>query len=186
MMIQVQNFQSLLQAKINLHFALRSSLFSAPRKFDKNTQRMATNRYYLINYRCEKGCQSMSFWTILRSETPNDIPFYPKISVKCFKRGTASARIVGVVLALNILRNRFFLQGDTRFVYLHWCKWCTYFLRIQSVLLQWAVNESVCLNDEGKLTVWKWKRMLKHATTWHHIPHHRTWAYSAAYAIHES
>ena len=47
------------------------------------------------------------------------IPFYPKISVKCFKRGTVSARIVGLVLALNILRNGFFLQVDTRFVYLH-------------------------------------------------------------------
>ena len=34
MMIQVQNFQSLLQAKIYLHFAVRNSLFA------KNTQRM--------------------------------------------------------------------------------------------------------------------------------------------------
>ena len=34
MMIQVQNFQSLLQAKIYLHFAVRNSLFG------KNTQRM--------------------------------------------------------------------------------------------------------------------------------------------------
>ena len=34
LMIQVQNFQSLLQAKIYLHFALRNSLFSAPRKVD--------------------------------------------------------------------------------------------------------------------------------------------------------
>ena len=154
-----------------------------------NCQKYSTHGYkqvLFINYRCKKGCQSTSFWTILRSEKPNNIPFYPKISVKCFKRGTASARIVGIVLALNILRNGFFLQVDTRIVYLHWCKWCTYFLRFHSVLLQWAVNESVCLNDEGKLTVWKWKRMLKHATTWHLIPHHQTWAYSAAHAIHES
>ena len=90
------------------------------------------------------------------------------------------------MLALNILRNGFFLQVDTRFVHLHWCKWCTYFLRFHSVFLQWAVNKSVCLNDEGKLTVWKWKQMLKHATTWHLIPHQQTWAYSAAHAIHES
>ena len=48
MMIQVQNFQSLLQAKIYLHFAVRNSLFSAPRKVDKNTQRMVTNRYYSL------------------------------------------------------------------------------------------------------------------------------------------
>ena len=48
MMIQVQYFQSLLQAKINLHFALKNSLFSAPRKVDKKTQRMATNRYHSL------------------------------------------------------------------------------------------------------------------------------------------
>ena len=54
MMIQVQNFQSLLQAKIYSHFALRSSLFSAPRKVDKNTQRMVTNRYYSLTIDAEK------------------------------------------------------------------------------------------------------------------------------------
>ena len=43
-MIQVQYFQSLLQAKIYLHFALRNSLFSASQKVDKNAQRLATNR----------------------------------------------------------------------------------------------------------------------------------------------
>ena len=53
----------------------------------------------------------------------------------------------------------FFLRVDARFVYLHWCKWCTYFLRFHSVLLLWVVNKSVCLNDERKMTVWKWKRM---------------------------
>ena len=54
MMIQVQNFQSLLQAKIYLHFALRNSLFSAPRKVDKNTQRMVTNRYYSLTIDAKK------------------------------------------------------------------------------------------------------------------------------------
>ena len=57
MMIQAQYFQTLLQAKIYLNFVLRNSPFSAPRKVDKNTQRMVTKRYY---YRCEKGCQSTS------------------------------------------------------------------------------------------------------------------------------
>ena len=32
--------------------------------------------------------------------------------------------------------------------------------------------------------VWKRKRMFKHATTWHHMPHHQKCAYSAAHAIH--
>ena len=54
MMIQVQYFQSLLQAKIYLHFALRSSLFSAPRQVDKNTQRMVTNRYYSLTVDTKK------------------------------------------------------------------------------------------------------------------------------------
>ena len=54
MMIQVQYFQSLLQAKINLHFALKNSLFSAPRKVDKKTQRMATNRYYSLTIDAKK------------------------------------------------------------------------------------------------------------------------------------
>ena len=48
MVMQVQYFQPLLQAKINLHFALRNSLFSAPRKVVKKTQHMATNRYYSL------------------------------------------------------------------------------------------------------------------------------------------
>ena len=180
MMIQVQYFQSLLQAKINLRVKKQLVFGTA-----ESWQKYSTHGYkqvLFINYRCEKGYQSTSLWTFLRSETPNDIPFYPKISAKCFKRGTASTRIVRVVLALDILRNGFFLQVDTRSVYLHWCKWCTYLLGFHSVLLQWAVNESVCSNDEGKLTVRKWKRVLKHATTWHHIPHHQTWAYSAAHA----
>ena len=39
------------------------------------------------------------------------IPFYPKISVKCVKCGTASTPIVSVVLALNnILRNLFYYK----------------------------------------------------------------------------
>ena len=54
MMIQVQYFQSLLQAKINLHFALRNSLFSASRKVVKNTQRMATNRCYSLTIDAKK------------------------------------------------------------------------------------------------------------------------------------
>ena len=54
MMIQAQYFQSLLQAKINLHFALRNSLFSALRKVDKNTERMATNRYYSLTIDAKK------------------------------------------------------------------------------------------------------------------------------------
>ena len=48
MMIQVQYFQSLLQAKIYLHFALWNSLYSAARKVGKNTQRMVTKRYYSL------------------------------------------------------------------------------------------------------------------------------------------
>ena len=111
-----QYFQPLLQAKIYLNFVLRNSRFSVLRKVDKNTQRMVTKRNY---YRCEKGCQSTSFSTILRSETSNEIPFYPKIRVKCVKRGTASTRIVSVVLALNILRIDFLVQVDTRFLYFH-------------------------------------------------------------------
>jgi len=51
MMIQAQYFEPCLQAKIYLNFVLRNSPFSAPRKVDKNTQRMVTKRYY---YRCEK------------------------------------------------------------------------------------------------------------------------------------
>ena len=89
MMIQAQYFQPLLQAKIYSNFVLRNGPFPAPRKVDKNTQRIVTERYY---DRCEKGFQSTSFWTILRSETSNDIPFYP-FSVKCVKRETASSRI---------------------------------------------------------------------------------------------
>ena len=58
MMIQAQYFQPLLQAKIYSNFVLRNGPFSAPRKVDKNTQRMVTERYY---YRCEKVCQSTSF-----------------------------------------------------------------------------------------------------------------------------
>ena len=61
MMIQVQYFQSLLQAKINLHFALRNSLFSASRKFDKNTQRMATNRYYSLTIDAKKVASRRRF-----------------------------------------------------------------------------------------------------------------------------
>ena len=39
------------------------------------------------------------------------IPFYPKISVKCVKCGTASTPIVSVVLALyNILRIFFYYK----------------------------------------------------------------------------
>ena len=48
MMIQAQYLEPLLQAKRYLHFELRNSLFSAPRKIDKNTQRMITNRYYSL------------------------------------------------------------------------------------------------------------------------------------------
>ena len=57
MMIQAQYFERLLRAKTYLNFVLRNSPFSAPRKVDKNTQRMVTKTYY---YRCEKGCQSTS------------------------------------------------------------------------------------------------------------------------------
>ena len=117
--------------------------------------------------------RSTSFLTILRFETSNDIPLNPKISVKCVKRGTASTRIVSVVLALNnILRNSFFYYKVTLFVCLPWCKWCTYFVRFHSVLLQ-AVNGSICLNDEGKYCENE-SACLNMPLTWHHIP-----AYSA-------
>ena len=57
-----------------------------------------------------------------------------------------------VVIALNILRNGFLLQvTDTHINDVHDAL-CTYFLRFHSVLLQ-AVNESVCLNNEGKYAV---------------------------------
>ena len=46
MMIQAQYFQPLLQAKIYSNFVLRNGPFSAPRKVDKNTQRIVTERYY--------------------------------------------------------------------------------------------------------------------------------------------
>ena len=62
--------------------------------------------------------RSTSFLTILRFETSNDIPFNPEISVKCVKRGTASTRIVSVVLALNnILRNSFFTTTRSPYLY---------------------------------------------------------------------
>ena len=72
LMIQVQNFQSLLQAKIYLHFALRNSLFSAPRKVD----------ILFLNYRCQKGCQSTSCWTVLKVWNIKwyTLAFYTKIS----------------------------------------------------------------------------------------------------------
>ena len=60
-MIQVQNFQSLLQAKICLHFALRKSQFSAPRKVDKNTQRMVTNRFYSLTIDAKRGVSRRPF-----------------------------------------------------------------------------------------------------------------------------
>ena len=78
------------------------------------------------------------------------IPFYPKISVKCVKCGTASSPIVSVVLALyNILRNFFTISRLPDLYTSFDVIGCTYFLRFHSVLLQ-VVNESVCLNDEGK------------------------------------
>ena len=80
MMIQVQNFQSLLQAKIYSHFALRNSLFSAPRKVDKNTQRMVTNRYYSLTIDAEKVVSRRRLEQFERSETSNDTDFYTKIS----------------------------------------------------------------------------------------------------------
>ena len=61
MTIQVQNFQSLLQTKTNLHFALRNSLFSAPRKVDKNTPRMVTNRYYSLTIDAKKVASRRRF-----------------------------------------------------------------------------------------------------------------------------
>ena len=118
--------------------------------------------------------RSTSFLTILRFETSNDIPLNPKISVKCVKRGTASTRIVSVVLALNnILRNSFFTTS--RSAYLYAC------LDVNDVLtlcdftqsyLQ-AVNGSICLNDEGKYCENE-SACLNMPLTWHHIP-----AYSA-------
>ena len=61
MMIQVQNFQSLLQGKICLHFALRKSQFSALRKGDKNTQRMVTNRFYSLTIDAKRGVSRRPF-----------------------------------------------------------------------------------------------------------------------------
>ena len=184
MMIQAQYFQTLLQAKIYLNFVLRNSPFSAPRKVDKNIQRMVTKRYY---YRCEKGCQATSFWTILRSETSIDIPFDPKISVKCVKRGTASSRIVSVVLALNILRNDFLVRvSKTPDFYilivdvnnvLTFCDFTQSYWKLSVRASAWMTKGN---------TVWIWKQMFKHATTWHHIPHHQKCAYSAAHTIHGS
>ena len=114
-MIQVQYFQSLLQAKIYLHFALWNSLYSAARKVGKNTQRMVTKRYYSLAIDAKKFDV---VFNILRFETSNDIPFNPKIGVKCVKRGTASTRIVSVVLTLNnILRNSFFTTSRSPYLY---------------------------------------------------------------------
>ena len=116
MMIQVQNFQSLLQAKIYLHFAVRNSLYSAARKVGKNTQRMVTKRYYSLAIDAKKV--DVVFNNFKVWNWSNDIPFNPKISVKCVKRGTASTPIVSVVLALNnILRNSFFTTSRSPDLY---------------------------------------------------------------------
>ena len=52
----------------------------------------------------------------------------------------------------------------------------TYFLRFHSVLLQ-VVNESICLNDEGKYCENE-SGCLQHATKWHHIPHNQSKGHS--------
>ena len=59
LMIQVQNFQSLLQAKIYLHFALRKSQFSAQRKVEKKT--LVTNRVYSLTIDAKRGVSRRPF-----------------------------------------------------------------------------------------------------------------------------
>ena len=61
MMIQAQYFQPLLQAKIYSNFVLRNGPFSAPRKVDKNTQRMVTNRFYSLTIDAKRGVSRRPF-----------------------------------------------------------------------------------------------------------------------------
>ena len=48
-------------AEIYLHFALRKSQFSAPRKVDKNRQRMVTNRFYSLTIDTKRGVSRRPF-----------------------------------------------------------------------------------------------------------------------------
>ena len=92
----------------------KQAVFGTPESWKKIINAWFQKGIQFLNCRCEEGCNSTSIWTISRSETSNDIPFYTEISKSAYnllKGGAvASIKIVRVVLTLNILRNGFLLQ----------------------------------------------------------------------------
>ena len=169
MMIQVQSFQSLLQAKIYLHLVcvIKQPVFGIAESWQKNSSH-GYKEILFFNYCCEKGCQSTSLWTILRSEIS-------KIYLSTLKsvQNTSSVEKISI-------------HSDCR------CSDCSQYLKIRFFTSRHSICIYTCIDVNDVLTfcdftqsycsellmrasawmtkgneAWKRKRML-HATTWHH------------------